>query len=84
MPFSKETPPAVLSRDAEHADVFAVGLDGRIWTTWWAQGVDDNRWHAWYPITDKPENPQHAVFSKATPPVVVARRRACRHLRRRP
>jgi hypothetical protein len=70
--FSKATPPAVLSRDPAHADVFVMGNDGRVWTTWWALGENNNRWHRWYPITDDPLA-DVATFSKSTPPAVVSR-----------
>jgi hypothetical protein len=73
MPSSKATPPAVLSRDAGHADVFVMGNDGRVWTNWWALNENNNRWNGWYPISDHPDNPAEAIFSKATPPAVLSR-----------
>ena len=73
MPFSTQTPPAVLSRDSEHVDVFVIGADGRVWTNWWALGQNDNRWAGWFPITDKPDDPTAASFSKQTPPAVLSR-----------
>jgi len=71
--FSKGAAPEVLSRDPAHQDVFVIGEDGRVWTTWWAQGVNDNKWNGWFPISDRPGDPTVARFSKATPPAVLSR-----------
>ena len=69
--FSTATPPVALARDAEHQDLFVMGTDGRVWTTYWSLG--DQGWHPWFPVTDRPEDPNHAKFSTATPPVALAR-----------
>jgi hypothetical protein len=71
--FSMATPPAVLSRDPDHTDIFVMGIDGRVWTTWWAQGINNNRWNPWFPITDDPNDPERSRFSTTTPPAVLSR-----------
>src|ERR1700720_1988066 len=73
MTFIQQITPAVLSRDASHADVFVIGTDGRVWTNWWALGTNNNRWNGWYPITDDPANPAVSIFSKQPPPAVLSR-----------
>ena len=71
--FSRQTPPAVIARDANHLDLFVVGNDGRIWTNWWALGTNSNHWNGWFPITDNPNDRSVSVFSKQTSPAVIAR-----------
>ena len=38
-------------------------IDGRVWTTWWALGENNNQWHPWRPITDRPQDLNVAKFS---------------------
>ena len=69
--FSTATPPVALARDAEHQDLFVMGTDGRVWTTYWSLG--DRGWHPWFPITDDPSQHTIATFSKGTAPAALAR-----------
>ena len=42
---------AVVSRHRDHVDVFWVGTDGAIWTTWWNAHLNNGRWNTPFPIT---------------------------------
>lgn len=37
-----------LSRTTDHIDLFTVGDDGSVFTTWWDFNVDGARWHDWF------------------------------------
>ena len=71
--FSKLTPPAIVARDANHLDLFVMGNDGRVWTNLWTDGINNNRWNGWFPISDNSNDPTVSTFSKQTPPAMVAR-----------
>jgi hypothetical protein len=66
--FSMQTPRVWLWRDPQHQDLFVIGNDGRVWTTYWVLG--DRDWHPWFPITDAsqardqahPRHPDQALF----------------------
>ena len=39
-----------VAREAEHLDLFLVGLDGRVWTAWWHGAEDPSGWRSWATI----------------------------------
>jgi IgA Peptidase M64 len=41
------SPVTVVSRYAGHLDLFTVGTDSRVYSSWWDSG---SGWHAWFPI----------------------------------
>jgi hypothetical protein len=45
------TPIAGVARNTQHLDVFWVGYDGAIWTTWWDLIVDSGQWHPPFRLT---------------------------------
>jgi hypothetical protein len=52
----------VVARKPEHLDLFAIGTDGRTYTTWW-----DGRWHDWFPVGA-------GVFRADSPLVALSRK----------
>jgi hypothetical protein len=56
---------AAVSRLPEQLDLFAMGQDGTLFTTFWNSGG----WGQWYPISDPAANP----FDPAAVPTVVSR-----------
>jgi hypothetical protein len=42
-------PVTAVSRSTDKLDVFAIGLDGRVWTAAWEPSFTD-WWHGWWPI----------------------------------
>jgi hypothetical protein len=36
---------AAISRFAEHIDIFTVGSDSKVWSTWWHAGAG---WAGWF------------------------------------
>ena len=40
-----------VSRTPGHVDLYGVGQDGNIYTTWRNSHFDNNQWHTWFPIT---------------------------------
>lgn len=47
--FALGTPISSVSRSADHLDIFAIGLDGRVWTAAWGPQTDYT-WKGWWPI----------------------------------
>lgn len=47
--FALGTPIASVSRGPDHLDIFAIGLDGRVWTAAWGPQTE-YRWRGWWPI----------------------------------
>jgi hypothetical protein len=41
---------AAISREPDHLDLFVVGLDNQIWSTWWDWRLDQGRWHDWFQV----------------------------------
>jgi len=46
--FRKDQPVAAVSRTPEHLDLFAIGVDGAVWSSWWTS--DGRGWRPWFPI----------------------------------
>lgn len=45
------TPVTAVARQPNHLDLFAVGLDGGIWSTWWDANADNGHWdHGWFHV----------------------------------
>ena len=57
---------AAVSRLQNHMDIFRVGLDGTIWSSWWHDDVQS--WRPWFQI-----HPQ-TKFAQESPLTAVARR----------
>jgi hypothetical protein len=45
------SPLTAVSRVLDHLDLFWIGLDGAIGTTWWDAHIDSARWHTPFPLT---------------------------------
>jgi hypothetical protein len=58
---SQNTPFAVLSRNPDQMDLFAVGLDGGLYSTWW-----HGRWHHWFRFSN-------GFFAQNTPIAALSR-----------
>ena len=41
---------AAVARTPDHIDLFTVGFDGHIVSTWWDANVDNQQWHAWFQV----------------------------------
>ena len=41
---------AAVARTPDHIDLFTVGFDGHILSTWWDANVDNQQWHAWFQV----------------------------------
>lgn len=65
--FNRLAPVAAVAREPEHMDVFKVGLDGAVWSSWWHG--DGQGWRPWFQIF-----PQ-TVFAQHAPITAIARRR---------
>ena len=68
LPRSLDRSPRPNSRSINrHLDLFAVGLDGAVWTTWWEAS---RGWQKWSPVRNefrtKPGAPVTAVWSNGT------------------
>jgi hypothetical protein len=63
--FNQITPVAVHARREDHLDVFKVGFDGAVWSSWWHD--DGQNWRPWFQI--HPET----VFRQDRPVTAVAR-----------
>jgi hypothetical protein len=64
--FNQITPVAPVARLENHVDLFKVGFDGAVWTTWWRP--DPESWRPWFQI-----HPQ-TVFAQEAPLTPLARR----------
>jgi hypothetical protein len=62
--FAQRTPIAALSRNRDQIDLFAVGLDGGVYSTWW----NCYPWYGWFRIADR-------SFEQQTPIAAVSRDR---------
>jgi hypothetical protein len=62
MKFDQNTPIATICRNSDQMDLFAVGLDGRVYSAWW----NGNPWRDWFPIGDR-------VFAQNTPIATICR-----------
>ncbi len=47
--FAVGTPISSVSRGSDYLDIFAIGLDGRVWTAAWGPQTDYT-WKGWWPI----------------------------------
>jgi hypothetical protein len=63
--FNQITPVAGLARRADHLDLFKVGSDGAVWSSWWHDGQEWSRWYQIHPET---------VFAQEAPVSALARR----------
>jgi hypothetical protein len=68
--FALGTPISSVSRGADHLDIFAIGLDGRVWTAAWGSQTDST-WKGWWPIGS-------AKFSQGA--VIAATARSLNHI----
>ncbi len=66
--FNRLVPVAAVAREREHLDVFKVGRDRAVWSTWWHGDGDPAGWRPWFPI--HPET----VFAQDMPVTALARR----------
>jgi hypothetical protein len=41
---------AAISRIPEHIDLFVIGRNGAVWSTWWHVATDTAGWRPWFPI----------------------------------
>jgi uncharacterized protein with von Willebrand factor type A (vWA) domain len=64
--FNQVTPVATVARRQDHVDLFKVGFDGAVWSSWWDQ--DQHGWRPWFQI-----HPQ-TIFAQEAPVVAHARR----------
>ncbi|MBW4569587.1 MAG: hypothetical protein KME31_16635 [Tolypothrix carrinoi HA7290-LM1] len=62
--FMLNTPITSLARMPEHIDVFAVGQDGAVYTTWW-----DGSWHNWGQVSNS-----NGLFPTLNPIAAIARK----------
>jgi hypothetical protein len=45
---------AALSRKPGQLDLFAIGFDNRVWTTFWSKDAPEGGWHTdWFPVADQ-------------------------------
>jgi hypothetical protein len=58
---------SAVARKADQLDLFVVGLDGRVYTTWWSEGND------WFVVTDD-WRPIGGFFPAGAPVSAVARK----------
>ena len=63
-PFPPSTPLAAVGRNPQQLDVFAVGLDGLIYTAWWNQSQGWNGWAPIQPLLRFPLDAHIAVVSR--------------------
>ena len=63
--FNQMTPVAALGRRPDHLDLFKVGFDGAVWTSWWHD--DGLGWRDWYQIHSQ------TVFSQQAAVTALAR-----------
>lgn len=68
--FALGTPISSISRGADHLDIFAIGLDGRVWTAAWGSQTDYT-WKGWWPIGS-------AKFAQGS--VIAATARSLNHI----
>ncbi len=64
--FNQITPVAAVARRQDHLDLFKVGFDGAVWSSWWHD--DAEGWRPWFQI-----HPQ-TVFAQEAPVTTLARR----------
>ena len=64
--FRQDRPVAAVARIPEHIDLFRVGFDGAVWSSWWHD--DGQSWRPWFQI--HPET----VFPKEARVTALARR----------
>ena len=64
--FRQDRPVAAVARISEHMDLFRVGYDGTVWSSWWHN--DTKGWRPWFQI--HPET----VFPKEARVTALARR----------
>jgi hypothetical protein len=48
--FRQDRPVAAIARWPEHLDLFRVGFDGAVWTSWWHGEGDPEGWRPWFQI----------------------------------
>jgi hypothetical protein len=64
--FNQITPVAAVARRPDHMDIFKIGFDGAVWSSWWH--ADDRGWRDWFPIHPR------TIFAQEAPITAVARR----------
>jgi len=62
--FRTDHPVAAVARMPEHIDLFGVGFDGAVRSSWWPFEGDPGKWHPWFEI--HPEEKRFAVTSRVT------------------
>ncbi|GLV60412.1 hypothetical protein KDH_72320 [Dictyobacter sp. S3.2.2.5] len=64
---------SAIARFPEHLDLFVVGKDGAIYSTWWDANADGGRWsHGWFRIAD-PNFPDNFTVNQHMTISVVSR-----------
>ncbi|MGH9334124.1 MAG: hypothetical protein ACRD21_10280 [Vicinamibacteria bacterium] len=66
--FNQTTPVCAVARMPEHVDLFKIGFDGAVWSSWWHGEGDPEGWRPWFRI-----HPQ-TVFAQEAPVTALARR----------
>jgi hypothetical protein len=46
--FRQDRPTTIIARVSQHLDLFRVGFDGRVWSSWWNEDVQE--WRPWFQI----------------------------------
>ncbi len=64
--FNQQTPVAAVAREPGQLDLFKVGFDGRVWSSWWHEGSPG--WAGWFQI--HPET----MFAQQAPVTALGRR----------